>query len=58
MKKKKKADKKEKVAESGDTKKGKPDEEELDPKKYFENRKAWLEKKMKEVKIHFLTNLK
>ena len=43
---KKKADKKAKAAESGDTKKGKPDEEELDPTKYFENRKAWLEKKM------------
>ena len=37
---KKKADKKAKAAESGDTKKGKPDEEELDPTKYFENRKA------------------
>jgi lysyl-tRNA synthetase class 2 len=43
---KKKADKKAKAAESGDTKKGKLDEEELDPTKYFENRKAWLEKKM------------
>ncbi len=37
---KKKADKKAKTAESGDIKKGKLDEEELDPTKYFENRKA------------------
>ena len=42
---KKKADKKAKATEAGD-KKGKVDEEELDPTKYFENRKAWLEKKM------------
>ena len=42
---KKKADKKAKATEKGD-KKGKTDDEELDPTKYFENRKAWLEKKM------------
>ena len=39
-------DKKAKATEKGD-KKGKTDEEELDPTKYFENRKAWLEKNPK-----------
>ena len=42
---KKKADKKAKVKEGGDSK-AKKDEEELDPTKYFENRKAWLTKRM------------
>ena len=42
---KKKADKKAKASEGGENKKSKQDEEELDPTKYFENRKAWLEKK-------------
>ena len=44
---KKKAEKEAKAKESGgDTKKKKNDEEELDPTKYFENRKAYLLKKM------------
>ena len=43
---KKKAEKKTKESESGNSKKKKPDEEELDPTKYFENRKAWLQKRM------------
>ena len=47
---KKKKDKKDKQAKEGQTadnsKKKKNDEEELDPTKYFENRKAWLEKRM------------
>ena len=42
---KKKADKKAKNAEKGDNKSSKQ-EEELDPTKYFENRKAWLCKRM------------
>ena len=44
---KKKAEKEAKAKESGgDQKKKKNDEEELDPTKYFENRKAYLLKKM------------
>jgi glutathione S-transferase len=43
---KKKAEKKTKESESGNSKKKKSDEEELDPTKYFENRKAWLQKRM------------
>ncbi len=45
---KKKAGKKSTPTEEGENKKGKKEEEEeLDPTKYFENRKTWLEKKMK-----------
>ena len=44
---KKKEDKKAKANEKGESKQNKIDEEELDPTKYFENRKAWLEKRMK-----------
>ena len=43
---KKKALKKAKESESGNAKNKKPDEEELDPTKYFENRKAWLQKRI------------
>ena len=42
----KKADKIAKAVESGDPNKKKQVEEELDPTKYFENRKTWLEKRM------------
>ena len=58
-KKKDKKDKKEKEEQTpGNSKKKKQDEEELDPTKYFENRKSWLEKRMQSGENQVPSNYK